>query len=72
MRIENIVDWCLFGDSAYRNHSRVRLYGMDANFNGNMKSVHISIEWNYSTTASLFSFKVYLLEQHKFISWLRC
>ena len=55
-RMENLGDWCLFGDSAYRHHSRTHSYGVDADFNGKMKSVRISIEWNYETTPSLFIF----------------
>ena len=50
-----IWEWCLFGDSAYRHHSRTHSYGVDADFNGKMKSVRISIEWNYGTTAFLFT-----------------
>jgi hypothetical protein len=56
-RMENLDDeWYIFGDSAYRNHSRTHSYGTDADFNQKMKSVRISIEWNYGTTASLFAF----------------
>jgi len=49
-------EWCIFGESAYQHHSRTHSYGVDARFNGKMKSVRISIEWNYGTTASLFTF----------------
>ena len=55
-RMENLGEWCIFGDSAYRHHSRTHSYGVDGDFNGKMKSVRISIEWNYGTTASLFTF----------------
>ena len=41
-------------DSAYRHHSRVHSYGIDNDFNGKMKSVCVSIEWNYDTIASHF------------------
>ena len=40
MRMENIGEWCSLGDSAYRNRSRFHSYGMDADFNGKMNSVH--------------------------------
>ena len=53
--MDNIGNWSLFGDLAYRNHSIVHSYDMDADFNGKMKSVRISIEWNNGTIASLFS-----------------
>ena len=56
MRMENMGNFCLFGDSASRDHSRVHSYGMDADFNGNLKSVRISMEWNGGTTASHLSF----------------
>ena len=56
MSMENLGEWCLFGDSAYRHDSRTHSYGVDGEFNGKMKSVRISIEWNYGTTASLFTF----------------
>jgi hypothetical protein len=48
--------WHLFGDSAYHDHSNVTSYGNDQMFNRAMKKVRISIEWNYMTTASLFSY----------------
>ena len=64
--MENSEEWCIFGDSAYRHHSRTHSCGVDEDFNGKMKSVRISIKWNYGTTVSLFTvigmkgkFKVY-------------
>jgi hypothetical protein len=50
------LGWHIFGDSAYHNHSHVKSYGADPVFNRKMKKVRISIEWNYMTTASLFSY----------------
>ena len=50
-RMENLGEWCLFGDSVYRHHSRTRSYRVDADFNGKMESVHISIGCNYGTKA---------------------
>jgi hypothetical protein len=45
------------------NHSRIQTYGDDPVFNQRMKSVRISIEWNYMTTVSLFAF---VGMEHKF------
>ena len=54
-RMEKLGEWCLFGDSAYRHHSETHSYAAYTDFNGKTKSVRISIEWNYRTTASLFT-----------------
>jgi len=55
-RMEKLGKWCIIGDLAYRHHPRTHSNGIDANFNSKMKNVRISIEWNYGTTASLFTF----------------
>ena len=57
-RMSDLGEWKIFGDSAYRGgiHSHVMSYGEDGEFNAKMKSVRISIEWNYMATASLFTF----------------
>jgi hypothetical protein len=53
----------IFGDSAYRLKSHMRSYFIAkelvngwAKWNGAMKSVRISIEWNYGYRASLFKY----------------
>ena len=54
----------IFGDSAYGNDTHVKSYKDNTQeWIQSMKSVRISIEWNYATTANLFK---YLLEVHKF------
>lgn len=49
-------EYVLFGDSAYRAQSNTKSYGEDEAINRKMKSVRISIEWNYMITAQLFHF----------------
>ena len=51
-RMAELGEHKIFGDSAYRggNHSHCAYYGTDAVFNSRMKSVRISIEWNYMTS----------------------
>jgi DDE superfamily endonuclease len=61
---ENGADskYIIFGDSAYKRFSHTRSYypvdGVDNHrrWNSRMKSVRISIEWNYANTASLFKY----------------
>lgn len=56
----------IFGDSAYKVKSHMTSYIKLAAFkrwNAAMKHVRISIEWNYGTTSSLFS---YVCMKHKF------
>ena len=64
-RMAEFGEYKIFGDSAYRggNHSHCSSYGQDAGFNSQMKSVRISIEWNYMITVSLFP---YISMEHKF------
>ena len=64
-RMAELGEYKIFGDSAYRggNHSHCASYGTDPVFNSRMKSVRISIEWNYMTTVSLFPF---IGMEHKF------
>ena len=63
-RMRNAGNWCIFGDSAYKEHSNCHSYRPgNREFNRAMKSVRISIEWNYMTTGSLFS---YLRNKDKF------
>ena len=59
----------IFGDSAYKIQSHIFSYITGENvantsklYNYAMKSVRISIEWNYGFTASLFK---YFLQEHK-------
>jgi hypothetical protein len=51
------------------HHSHCASYGTDAVFNSRMKSVRISIEWNYMTTVSLFAF---VGMEHKFKVFESC
>ena len=64
-RMAEFGEYKIFGDSAYRggNHSHCASYGQDAGFNSQMKSVRISIEWNYMITVSLFP---YISMEHMF------
>ena len=55
--------YIVFGDSAYKRFSHTRTYyptgdGIDNHrrWNSKMKSVRISIEWNYANTAALFKY----------------
>ena len=70
-RMAELGEYKIFGDSAYRggNHSHCASYGTDAEFNSRMKSVRISIEWNYMTTVSLFAF---VGMEHKFKVFESC
>ena len=70
-RMAELGEYKIFGDSAYRggNHSHCASYGTDAVFNARMKSVRISIEWNYMTTVSLFAF---VGMEHKFKVFESC
>ena len=52
-RMDNLGEWCLFGDSSYRHHSRNHSYGVGADFNEKMKSGRIFID---GTTASIITF----------------
>jgi hypothetical protein len=49
-------NYMMFGDSAYRTNTNICSYDREhgTRFNSAMKSVRISIEWNYATTSSLF------------------
>ena len=70
-RIVELGEHKIFSDSAHRggNHSHCASYGTDAVFNSRMKSVRISIEWNFMTTVSLFAF---VGMEHKFKVFESC
>ena len=67
---DTLSDFIIFGDSAYKLQSHLRSYFKIAcyehlsqedkahlkDWNYRMKSVRISIEWNYGITASLFKY----------------
>ena len=62
-RMALLTDLYIFGDSAYKRKSNMNTYInrriLPAGFeqwNNAMKSVRISIEWNYGYTASLFRY----------------
>ena len=54
-------DYYIFGDSAYKVDTHIRSYvnvttQEERRWNGAMKHVRISIEWNYMVTATLFPY----------------
>jgi len=55
--------FCIFGDSAYKVDTNLRSYIVNpdheqakSQWNGAMKRVRISIEWNYMSTATMFRY----------------
>jgi hypothetical protein len=52
----NSVNYMMFGDSAYQRNTNICSYDIERGtvFNHSMKSVRISVEWNYATTSSMF------------------
>ena len=63
--VAELGECMIFVDSAYRggNHSHCAFNRTDPVLNGQMKRVHISIEWNCMTTVSVFPF---IGTEHKF------
>jgi hypothetical protein len=65
-------DFCIFGDSAYKVDTHLRSYITNATseeekrWNGAMKHVRISIEWNYMTSAALFQYIKEIRYIHKY------
>lgn len=56
-----LYDYCIFGDSAYKTDTNIRSYiefddVASRRWNGAMKRVRISIEWNYMVTGSMFRY----------------
>lgn len=69
LQTNNERQYIIFGDSAYRTQSHIRSYfhgpmvnNSTRKWNNALKSVRISIEWNYGFQATLFR---YLLNQNK-------
>jgi hypothetical protein len=61
-------EYCIFGDSAYRVDTHLRSYlvsqnAAESSWNTAMKTVRISIEWNYKTTDNLWA---YVTNKRKF------
>jgi len=87
-----LYDFITFGDSAYKRRSHLRSYFKVSSYDNNlsqedkehlkdwnyrMKSIRISIEWNYGTTASLFKYlrnqeKLKLLKNSNVVSKVYC
>lgn len=60
-RYNQHYDYCIFGDSAYHQDINVRSYlpgntAEEREWNNGMRSVRISIEWNYLVTANLWHY----------------
>jgi hypothetical protein len=69
IQVGDLMQYIIFGDSAYRKSSHLTSYhkaveGIDGfkEWNRKMKSVRISIEWDYGYTATLFK---YITNQEK-------
>jgi hypothetical protein len=63
IQLNSVIDYIIFGDSAYKRQSHLRSYFSAAEeivdgalFNRRMKRLRISIEWNYGHQSTLFRY----------------